>query len=99
MKRTTVRHEKQQALLKYEDQKGEIKRLLQQIKTGLEEHDRNASLEGGHHWGHVGDLNRIESELRDIRDRLMSEGEYAKQVRTHRTFNRHGERVEVSIPS
>ena len=63
----------------YELRQDEIMKLLAQIKTGLELHDRNASGKGGHHWGHVGDLNSIAAELRDIRDRLHKTGEYSNK--------------------
>lgn len=63
----------------YELRQDEIKKLLAQIKVGLDLHDRNASGQGGHHWGHVGDLNSIAAELRDIRDRLHKTGEYSKK--------------------
>jgi hypothetical protein len=66
------------SLQKYEEKQAEIEKLLKEIKVGLQAHDRNASGLGGHHWGHVGDLNRITEELRDISNRLHSKGEYAK---------------------
>ena len=67
------------ALQEYENKQAEIEKLLKQIQTGLLEHDHNASGKpGGHHWGHVGDLNRIATELQDIRDRLTGKGEYEK---------------------
>lgn len=67
------------ALQEYENKQAEIEKLLKQIQAGLLEHDRNASgKSGGHHWGHVGDLNHIATELQDIRDRLTGKGEYEK---------------------
>lgn len=64
------------ALEEYEKKQAEIEKLLKQIAAGLEEHDRAASSRaGGHHWGHVGDLGRIATELADIRDRLEGKGE------------------------
>ena len=65
------------SLEKYEEKQAEIEKLLREIKAGLQVHDRNASGQGGHHWGHVGDLNRIVGELQDISDRLHGKGEYA----------------------
>lgn len=63
------------ALEAYETKQAEIEKLLKQIHAGLLQHDRNASsAAGGHHWGHVGDLNQIVNELSDIRARLMNEG-------------------------
>jgi len=55
-----------------------IRKLLKQIQAGLEKHDCNASGQGGHHWGHVGDLESIASTLTDLKDRLHNTGEYAK---------------------
>jgi hypothetical protein len=66
------------SLEKYEEKQAEIEHLLKDIKAGLQVHDRNASGQAGHHWGHVGDLNRITAELQDISDRLHGRGEYAK---------------------
>lgn len=68
---------RENSLQKYEEKQAHIKKLLKQIETSLIVHDRMASGPGGHHWGHVGDLTRIEGELQDIRDRLMGIGEYA----------------------
>lgn len=67
------------ALAEYETKQAEIAKLLRQIQAGLQAHDRDASGMGGHHWGHVGDLNRIVAELTDIRDRLYGTGEYSKE--------------------
>lgn len=69
---------RESSLQKYKEKQAEIKKLLKQIAMGLEAHDRRASGNGGHHWGYVGDLNRIAGELTDIRDRLHSKGEYEK---------------------
>ena len=66
------------ALEEYEAKQEELKKLLKQIEAGLLKHDRNASSQGGHHWGHVGDLNAMISTLRDIKDQLHQTGEYAK---------------------
>ena len=86
---------KQTALEAYEEKQAEIKKLLAQITVGLEAHDRRASNEGGHHWGHVGDLNDIATTLADLKDRLHETGEYAKPVTT---FNRKGRKIKVTIP-
>jgi len=69
---------RESSLKKYEEKQVEIEKLLKQITVGLQAHDRQASGQGGHHWGHVGDLNRIAVELQDIRDRLHGTGEYAR---------------------
>ncbi len=66
------------ALEEYEAKQDEIEKLLKQIKAGLQAHDRRASGQGGHHWGHVGDLTKIAGDLQDISDRLHGKGEYAK---------------------
>lgn len=68
------------ALTEYETKQAEISKLLKQIEVGLLKHDRDASGKGGHHWGHIGDLNRILAELTDIRDRLHGTGEYSKDM-------------------
>ena len=61
----------------YEEKKENIEKLLKQIKVGLEAHDRRASrAAGGHHWGHVGDLDHFEKQLTEIRNQLMGTGEY-----------------------
>lgn len=63
----------------YEEVKDEISRLLKQIHAGLDVHDKRASSRvGGHTWGHVGDLNAIAHELKEIKDRLHLTGEYSK---------------------
>lgn len=64
------------ALQAYEEKQAEIEKLLKQIEAGLLKHDRGCTPR--HHWGHVGDLNKIVNELTDIRDRLHRTGEYAK---------------------
>lgn len=68
----------EESLKAYEDKQAEIEKLLKQIAVGLQAHDRKASGQGGHHWGHVGDLTDIAVELREISDRLNCKGEYAK---------------------
>jgi hypothetical protein len=67
------------ALEAYETSQVQIERLLKKIKWGLEEHDKAASRDGGHSWGHVGDLLDIQEELTDISNRLHQEGEYAER--------------------
>jgi len=70
--------QKQDSLKEYEAKQKEIRKLLKQIEVGLEKHDRDASGQGGHHWGHVGDLASIASTLTDLKDRLHNTGEYAR---------------------
>jgi hypothetical protein len=86
------------ALAEYEKKQREIEKLLRQIQVGLGKHDLMASGQGGHHWGHVGDLNRIEKELMDIRDRLTGSGEYGNQPTKHIAYNRSGQAVKVVVP-
>lgn len=69
---------RENSLLKYEECQEKIKKLLKQIDASLLVHDRRASGQGGHHWGHVGDLKKIETQLQDIRDSLIGQGEYAR---------------------
>lgn len=78
MKHTTVKQAKETAIQEYERYQAEIKKLLKQIEAGIEKHDRGASLAGGHHWGHVGDLTGIKENLQDLSDRLWGRGEYAR---------------------
>ncbi len=73
-KRNTASRES--SLQKYEEKQTEIRKLLKQIEAGLLKHDRNASGQGGHHWGHVGDLADIAHTLTDLKDRLHNTGEY-----------------------
>lgn len=67
-----------ESLVEYEAKQAAIRKLLKQIEAGLDKHDRQASTEGGHNWGHVGDLGSMIETLIDIRDRLYQTGEYAK---------------------
>lgn len=62
----------------YEATRDEIIKLLRQVETGLEAHDKRASLSGGINWGHVGDLNGILHVLNDLKGRLHKTGEYKK---------------------
>lgn len=67
---------KQTALEAYEANQAKIQKLLQEIKAGLEAHDKNCHPR--HHWGHVGDLTYIATELQEINNRLHRVGEYAE---------------------
>lgn len=73
-----MKQKKTDALKEYETKQKEIKKLLKQIEAGLEKHDRRASGQGGHHWGHVGDLQSIAARLVDLKDQLHQTGEYAE---------------------
>jgi hypothetical protein len=88
----------EESLMKYEEKQAEIKKLLKQIEAGLEKHDRDASGNGGHHWGYVGDLSSIADTLTDLRDRLHRTGEYAEVVSTGTVYNRKGNPVKVVVP-
>lgn len=68
---------KNDQLKEYERKQDKIKKLLKKIEAGLEKHDRKASKDGGHHWGHVGDLNYVADRLEEARNFLMRMGEYA----------------------
>ena len=69
---------RESSLQKYEEKQTEIRKLLKQIEVGLEKHDRKASGQGGHYWGHVGDLNDICRTLTDLKDSLPQTGERAE---------------------
>jgi hypothetical protein len=77
MQSTKTEQSKMEALEQYEDKQAKIEKLLKEIKAGLLTHDRDASSQGGHNWGHVGDLESILATLTDIKDRLHGTGEYA----------------------
>ena len=66
----TIKRIENNPLKEYEARRASIKKLLKQIEAGLEKHDRNASVHGGHHWGHVGDLTSIADTLADLKARL-----------------------------
>jgi len=76
MKKTTEQR-KAEALKSYEKLQAENKRLLKRIEVGLEKHDKEASLSGGHHWGYAGDMERVKELLKQVSDMLHHEGEYA----------------------
>lgn len=65
-------------LERYELTQDEIRKLLRQIEAGLEAHDKRASSNGGHNWGHVGDLSHVKDILNDVKDKLHLTGEYKK---------------------
>jgi hypothetical protein len=66
------------ALAAYEAEQERIEKLLAKIQAGLEAHDRKASLDGGHHWGHAEYMRHIAVTLQDLSDSLYGEGEYAQ---------------------
>lgn len=63
-----------------------IKELMKSIDHHVRNHKDNAlkhkNYQGkkGVHWGHVGDLAQVHSQLADIHDRLAQQGEYKKSM-------------------
>ena len=49
----------------YTMRKERIEKLLKEIQTKLQEHEKNAT--GVNFWGSVGDLGKVEEELKEIR--------------------------------
>jgi hypothetical protein len=78
---------------RYTDSHKNIKSLLKSIGDHLDTHKKNAmshrsvpridyptgkvKIQKGPTWGHVGDIDQIHNQLKDIHDRLASQGEYA----------------------
>ena len=54
--------------------------LAERITAAIENHDTDPIPEQIH-WGHVGDIAEIRSELQAISDRLFAEGEYAPEAK------------------
>ena len=54
----------------------EITAILARLQSAVEDHLGIAP--ENVNWGHVGDTAQIASQLREIRDRLFNEGEYAE---------------------
>lgn len=63
-----------------------IKDLMKSISQHIENHKSDALKhrdyrgKKGVHWGHVGDLAQVHSQLADIHDRLAQQGEYKKSL-------------------
>lgn len=58
----------------YKDSQANIKKLLGQINTGLEKHNREASKSfPSHNWAHVGDLQHVEELLKEVKTFLYNE--------------------------
>jgi hypothetical protein len=53
--------------------------LIERIHEAIENHD-DAPTPEQIHWGHVGDIAEIRSELQAISDRLFFEGEFAPEA-------------------
>ena len=59
----------QSVISEYEATTKRINALLKKIEAGLLTHNKDAASQlSGHNWCHVGDLNYIESELKDVAD-------------------------------
>ena len=63
-------------------------KLLKSIGDHLGEHKKSAMAHKNHYdgkkgpnWGHVGDIDNVHSQLKDIHDRLAQQGEYAERAR------------------
>lgn len=85
------------ALEAYEEHQAKISQLLSKIQAGLLEHDRGCTK--GHDWGHVGELTDIESQLSEIADRLLRQGEYAPEgIAKYDSFDYNGNPIKVTIP-
>ena len=54
----------------------EISAILARLQSAVDDHLGIAP--ENVNWGHVGDTAQIASQLREIRDRLFNEGEYAE---------------------
>lgn len=59
----------------YYSHRREIAKHLAKIETGLKEHAKDSD----RHWGHVGDLEHVAAELKEISDWINNEGEYAPE--------------------
>lgn len=74
------------AAARYGDHHTAIKSLLKSISQHVENHKSDALKhkdyrgKKGVHWGHVGDLAQVHSQLADIHDRLAQQGEYKKSL-------------------
>jgi hypothetical protein len=67
---------------------GATSELLKSIGDHLGAHKKSALAHKNHYdgkkgpnWGHVGDIDNIHSQLKDIHDRLAQQGEYAERAR------------------
>ncbi len=74
------------AAARYGDHHTAIKSLLKSISQHVESHKADALKhkdyrgKKGVHWGHVGDLADVHSQLANIHDRLAQQGEYKKSM-------------------
>ena len=58
----------------------EASKMLNDIHKGLKKHESNVAKSGKAHWGHVGDIKHIHSQLQDLHDHILQQGEYAKPL-------------------
>ena len=71
---------KRTALQAYMENQTAVLALVERIHEAIENHDTDPAPEQIH-WGHVGDIAEIRSELQAISDRLFAEGEYAPEAK------------------
>ena len=70
---------KRTALQAYMENQTVALALIERIHEAIENHD-DAPAPEQIHWGHVGDIAEIRSQLQAISDRLFLEGEYAPEA-------------------
>lgn len=71
---------------RYTSTHGDVIKMMKSIGDHLAAHKKDAishknsfdPKKKGPHWGHVGDIDRIHGQLKDIHDQLARHGEYAK---------------------
>ena len=73
---------------RYASMHADTSKILKSIGDHLGEHKKSAMAHKNHYdgkkgpnWGHVGDIDNIHSQLKDIHDRLAQQGEYAERAR------------------
>ena len=69
-------HHQDAALATFVGNLTEISAILARLQSAVDDHLGIAP--ENVNWGHVGDTAQIASQLREIRDRLFNEGEYAE---------------------
>ncbi len=78
-------------------------KLLKSIGDHMADHKKSAMAHKNHYdgkkgpnWGHVGDIDNIHSQLKDIHDRLAQQGEYAERARLAEEANDDMDSNEVA---
>lgn len=73
---------------RYTSMHADTSKILKSIGDHLGDHKKSAMAHKNHYdgkkgpnWGHVGDIDNIHSQLKDIHDRLAQQGEYAERAR------------------